>query len=277
LSGSLFAVNIGLTDDRAPLSRGVWGGESMWCSVPALLAVFGAIQSANTLMQRFCRASPQPSLVAQTFDPQKLASSVYRSGRAQTSGTVLDVADGKTATISVEKDGDRLLIKTNGKTDATANVNPAGHFAADEPTMALIGALPLLIHDAPRRVANIGFGSGLTSKMILADPRVLHLDTYRNRTEDGGACQAFRSAEPQRLLPIRAALFASRMPNRSSPPTGRRTTSSFPNPPTHGSAASPASFRWSSTGTFRGILNKDGLFAQWLQIYETHPDRVMSC
>jgi len=36
--------------------------------------------------------------------------------------------------------------------------------------MALIGALPLMMHDQPRRVANIGFGSGITGDLISAIP-----------------------------------------------------------------------------------------------------------
>jgi hypothetical protein len=241
----------------------------------ALLAVFGADTKRKYAYAAVLLSIAATFAVAQTFDPQKLASSVYRSGRAQTSGAVLEVADGKTATISVEKDGDRMLIKTNGKTDATANVNPAGHFAADEPTMALIGALPLLIHDAPRRVANIGFGSGLTSNIILADPRVLHLDTIEIEPKIVELARHFD--------PLNRSVYTD---SRSAIRIEDAKSFFAANGQTYDLIVSEPSNPWVSGVSslfsvefYRHVsryLNKDGLFAQWLQIYETHPDRVMS-
>ncbi len=43
--------------------------------------------------------------------------------------------------------------------------------------MLLAAALPLSMHPNPKRVANIGFGSGLTAHMLLNSPLVERLDT----------------------------------------------------------------------------------------------------
>ena len=43
--------------------------------------------------------------------------------------------------------------------------------------MVLLAALPLSMHPNPRRVANIGFGSGLTAHTLLGSELVERLDT----------------------------------------------------------------------------------------------------
>jgi hypothetical protein len=53
---------------------------------------------------------------------------------------VLDIAHGKTATISIEKSGEYLTIKTNGKADAVANIRSRSRYGPDEVTMVMLGA-----------------------------------------------------------------------------------------------------------------------------------------
>lgn len=55
-------------------------------------------------------------------------------------------------------DGD-LLLKINGKTDASTN-------AKDNRTQLLLGHLPMAFHPAPRRVLQIGLGAGLTLRAL---------------------------------------------------------------------------------------------------------------
>ena len=43
--------------------------------------------------------------------------------------------------------------------------------------MVLAAAIPLSMHAHPARVANIGFGSGLTTHTLLASPRIKRLDS----------------------------------------------------------------------------------------------------
>ncbi len=43
--------------------------------------------------------------------------------------------------------------------------------------MVLAGALPLLLKPEAREIANIGFGSGLTTHVLLASPNVERVDT----------------------------------------------------------------------------------------------------
>jgi spermidine synthase len=113
------------------------------------------------------------------LDPHRLASGVYRTGFASLpAGAMVNYfRDGKTATISlVERPDNVVVIATNGKPDAGLRMGP-GPATLDETTMLLAASLPLSIHPNPKRVANIGFGSGLTAHMLLGSGLIERLDT----------------------------------------------------------------------------------------------------
>jgi spermidine synthase len=113
------------------------------------------------------------------LDPQRMASGVYRTGFATLPvGTVVNyLRDGKTATISlVERPDQVVVIATNGKPDAGVQMGN-GPATVDESTMLMMAALPLSMGPSPKRIANIGFGSGLTAHMLLGSRLVERLDT----------------------------------------------------------------------------------------------------
>jgi len=103
------------------------------------------------------------------FDPRRMVAGVYRTGIAQLDprSEVTFLRDGKTASVAMyqQADGQRV-IATNGKPDAALMMDPTKPPGPDEPTM-IIAALLALSHNAePRQIANIGFGSGLTSHVL---------------------------------------------------------------------------------------------------------------
>lgn len=108
-------------------------------------------------------------MMAAPFDPRRLASGVYRTGIAQLAETsnVSFLRDGKTASIAIysQRDGSQV-IATNGKPDAALMMDPAKPPTMDEPTMVMAGLLALAHHPNPQRIANIGFGSGLTTQTL---------------------------------------------------------------------------------------------------------------
>jgi len=69
-----------------------------------------------------------------------------------------------------------VTIATNGKPDAGIQMGP-GEATVDESTMVLAAAIPLSLQPHPSRVANIGFGSGLTTHTLLTSARVQRLDS----------------------------------------------------------------------------------------------------
>ena len=118
------------------------------------------------------------SLTVANFDPQRLASGVYRSGKARAeSVTVPFHRDGKTATVSLVRSGTENLLVTNGKTDASIETAPGAAPTTDEITQNLCGALPLALHPRAKTAAVIGFGSGMSSAMLLAHPQLESVET----------------------------------------------------------------------------------------------------
>lgn len=118
------------------------------------------------------------AVVAVKPDPLRTVSGVYRTGVATLpeGSKVVYLRDGKTATISLAKMGESFSIATNGKPDAAIEMGN-GPATQDEITMVLAAALPLSLRADVRRVANIGFGSGLTTHTLLTSTEIKHLDS----------------------------------------------------------------------------------------------------
>jgi spermidine synthase len=76
---------------------------------------------------------------------------------------VVDEAQGFYGQVAVVRFGPDLLLKHNGKTDASTAVR-------DNRTQLLLGHLPLLFHPNPRRVLNIGLGGGFTLRAVVHHP-----------------------------------------------------------------------------------------------------------
>jgi spermidine synthase len=89
---------------------------------------------------------------------------------------VLAHIDGKTSTVSVTATKDQMAVHNNGKSDGALSVNE-DKVGADDVTMVLAGALPVLLDPQARRVANIGFGTGMTAHVLLGSPKLEALDT----------------------------------------------------------------------------------------------------
>jgi len=112
--------------------------------------------------------------------PSRLASGAYRYARADSNADIRYYQDGKTASIAVlEFESGRFGITTNGKPDAALILEPNNGTTpvSDEVTMGMLGSLAYLINPEIREVANIGFGSGLTSQFLLSIPSLELLDT----------------------------------------------------------------------------------------------------
>ncbi|MBH9578464.1 fused MFS/spermidine synthase [Inhella proteolytica] len=116
-------------------------------------------------------------LVAGLPNPLHQAAGVFRSGlNPARLGELVYFKDGSTATISVRAQGDGLNIATNGKPDA--GMNPLHKAPSpDEITMLMLGSLPLAAHPAPRKIALIGWGSGLSTHTVLGSRRPERVDT----------------------------------------------------------------------------------------------------
>lgn len=131
------------------------------------------------------------------FDPLKLSSGVFRYGalNQQQNRQVIAHYDGATASIDVMRSGSRVMIATNGKVDAGVEIGEKA--SSDEATMALLGALPLFYHPAPKNAAVIGFGSGYSTHVLLGDPGIERVDTIEIEPRMVAGAQAFREVLPR--------------------------------------------------------------------------------
>lgn len=274
ITGLAFAVHVGFP---------VLGLEYLVASgalVDVLLGVTLLLALAGRGKLRQCLVATTAciagtAVAATTFDPQKLVSGVFRTGKANLSGNVLDIAHGRTATISVEKNGASVAIRTNGKSDASARVDASPGYEMDEVTMNLIAAIPLMLHDAPRRVANIGFGSGITGEAILADPRVRQLDTIEIEPRMVDLARHFVGLNQRVYEDPRSSIHIDDA--KSFFASHRQTYDLILSEPSNPWVSGVSGLF--SVEFYKHVsryLNADGIFAQWIHIYEAHPDRVTS-
>jgi spermidine synthase/tetratricopeptide (TPR) repeat protein len=75
--------------------------------------------------------------------------------------------DGLNASVGVVRSENFLGLRINGKTDASTG---------DQLTQMLLGHLGMLVHEAPKKVLIIGFGSGMTAFAVAQYPEVEQID-----------------------------------------------------------------------------------------------------
>ena len=211
------------------------------------------------------------------LDPLRMTSGVYRTGSATlpVGATVAYLRDGKTATISLVTMTGTVTIATNGKPDASIQMGP-GEATVDESTMVLAAAIPLSMHPHPARVANIGFGSGLTTHTLLTSGRVKRLDSIE--------------IEPLMVEAARKG-FGPRISNVFEDPRSHivyedaKTFFASTREPYDLIVSEPSNPWVSGVATlfsdeFYGRIAQyiavDGYFVQWIQVYETNIGVVAS-
>lgn len=210
-------------------------------------------------------------------DPRQQVSGVFRTGVAQGSEemSVRYLRDGKTATVSVTKYGEDLaLISTNGKADASLALTVDGPPAVDEVTMVMAGALPYLHHAQPRRIAVIGWGSGLTTHTLTGS----------------SIAQSIETIEIERAMYEGARLYGPRVARAYEDPrsrvrfedarsyfsTGNRRYDVVVSEPSNPWVSGVASLFTKEFYQFVKLhLEDDGVLVQWLQTYELN-DQLFS-
>jgi predicted membrane-bound spermidine synthase len=225
----------------------------------------------------FCALAATLLLVK--LDPYRMASGVYRTGMLlyPQLAEVLSNEDGKTATIStyLEKGTGVVSIATNGKPDASLGVAPGSKATPDEPTMILLGILPMALNPTATTVANIGLGSGLTTHTLLGNPALKTVDTVEIEKSVLGTAKFFRPRVYRAYDDPRSHIFID----------DAKTFFSVNNKQ-YDIIISEPSNPWVSgvAGLFseefyrqmNRHLSQNGIFAQWVQLYEIDTELVIS-
>ncbi|HKE47366.1 MAG TPA: spermine synthase [Rhodanobacteraceae bacterium] len=212
------------------------------------------------------------------FDTAVMTAGVFRTGVVsidrERGEKVVYYRDGKTASIGVIGFDTTRSIETNGKPDASIELAQDKQPRLDEYTMSLAAILPLALHEGPaREVANIGFGSGLTTHTLLGDARVASVDSVEIERAMYEGAREFRPAveraytDPRARIHIEDArtFFASHQARYD-------VIVSEPSNPWVSGVASLFSAEF-----YRFIprhLKPGGLFVQWVQAYEINDELV---
>ena len=213
------------------------------------------------------------------LDIHKMASGIYRNANSPLfygkTEFVIGHKDGKTATVDLSRSTSGVIsIRTNGKVDASIKPD-AENPTPDEVTMVMAGTLPLLFSDDARTAANIGMGSGLTSHVLLEDDRLERLDTIEIEAAMVELAQGFRPrnrlvyTDPRSRIHIDDAktFFSTH---------GRQYDIIVSEPSNPWISGVSGLFSTEFYALIRNNLTEQGIFAQWLQVYEINEELVVS-
>ena len=212
------------------------------------------------------------------WDHEVMSSAVYRYAPSLTDkskpelfdflkkgqGDTIFYKEGITATVAVQRQGNGLVLKVNGKPEAST--------AGDMPTQILIGALPLLVRERTDDVLLIGLGSGVTLGTVEQFPvkRVTCVEL------EPAVIEASRHFEEVNNRPLEDPRL--RMISNDGRNFIYTTDEKFdvivsePSNPWVTGVANLFTLEYFKRGAER--LKDDGLFSQWLQIYEMAPEDV---
>ncbi|HXG64075.1 MAG TPA: fused MFS/spermidine synthase, partial [Blastocatellia bacterium] len=210
------------------------------------------------------------------WDSEVMSSAVYRYAPSMThmsrqelfehlrsgQGETVFYEEGITATVAVQKQGGGRVLKVNGKPEAST--------AGDMPTQILIGSLPLLVREQTDDVLVIGLGSGITLGSVQQFPikRVTCVELEPAVIE---ASRHFDDVNNRPLEDPRLRLIANDGRNYIFTTDEKfDVIISEPSNPWLTGVANLFTLEYFKRGAEK--LKEDGVFSQWLQIYEMTPE-----
>jgi spermidine synthase len=179
---------------------------------------------------------------------------------------LLMYVEGPTSTVSVRKDWDVTSLAINGRVNASDR--------EDMPTQVMVGQLPVLIAPNVRNALVVGFASGVTVGSILQSPiQSLECVELEPATVDGSRFFEHVNNRPlddprMRLIIDDARTYLRVTPNRYD------IIVSEPSHPWVPGVANLFTKEFFTLGRER--LSQDGLFVQWVQIYQLSTESLRS-
>ncbi len=223
----------------------------------------------------------------QEFSLHLMGSGVYRSGKLKQPGEreYLSYADGRTASIAVFRTRlGKLSLLTNGKPDATVvadwftkceAVTQRRPMDGDTSTQMLL-PMTLLAHGPNARTAAvIGQGSGLSSSFLLASKQLQQLVTIEIEPEMIAASRLLYPSNRRVFDDPRSTFIIDDAKSYFAAANHRfdLILSEPSNPVVSGVSGL---FTTEFYGRIRRYLSDDGVFGQWLHLYELNDDLVLS-
>lgn len=216
--------------------------------------------------------------VATRFDLARITSGVYRHGIVErsTGYTFPFFKDGRTATVSVRRSLDGFVtLATNGKPDAsmerewmdTTGVSGGRQLRRDIATQLLLPIITLAHSPQSRDVAVIGFGSGMSSHVLLGSPHVREVVTIEIEPEMIAAARVFRPAN-RRVYDDSRSTFVVDDARSYFAATGRKFDLILSEPSNPWVSGVSGLFTQEFYSRVQQQLAPNGVFGQWLHLYE---------
>jgi predicted membrane-bound spermidine synthase len=221
------------------------------------------------------------------FDRGILISGVYRYGRVPKPGArnVVFYRDGRTATVSVRKaDDGSYSLATNGKPDAslsptwfqtvTDTTTPV-RIDGDESTQVLLPMITLAYAPFAKQGAVIGNGSGMSSHFLLGSPRLEKLVTIDIEPEMINGSHTFYPVN-RRVFDDPRAQYVHDDAKSYFAAANRKFDLILSEPSNPWVSGVSGLFTDEFYQRIRGYLTPDGVFGQWLHLYEIDDNLVLS-
>jgi spermidine synthase len=222
------------------------------------------------------------------FDRSLLLSGVYRYGAVPARGSreILYYRDGRTATVSAEriKATGETFIATNGKSDgalpaywfkACDDTAPRLPLRADAATFTLSALIALAHRPEARTAAVIGQGTGMSGHLLLGSPGLKDLYTIEIEPEMIRASRAFYPAN-RRVFDDPRSHYVVDDAKSYFAAAGRRYDLIFSEPSQPWVSGVAGLFTEEFYGQVARYLEPDGVFAQWIHLYDIDDRLVLT-
>lgn len=216
---------------------------------------------------------------AARFDLARLTSGVYRHGvlASPSEYTFPYYRDGRTATVSMRRGVDGFFtLATNGKPDAsmerawmdtTATAGEQRQLTRDIATQLLLPIITLAHAPRAENAAVIGQGSGMSSHVLLGSPHVRQVVTIEIEPEMVRASRIFRPAN-RRVFDDPRSAFVIDDAKSYFASSGRKFDLILSEPSNPWVSGVSGLFTQEFYSRVKGQLTEDGVFGQWLHLYE---------
>ncbi len=260
------------------LRLSLWGAAAMDVVLGLVLLAL-VWQKAPSGIRKITFASIACSLVllfsifASKFDYELMSSGVFRDGDISNDREVIYHTDGRTASVAISKKDEFLSITTNGKPDASIGMGDA--ISDDETTMIALAVLPMLYKPEAQSVGIIGFGSGMSTHFILGSPNVKEVDTVEIEPAMVMAARHFSKRVERAYGDRRSHIIIDDAKSYFS--TNRKKYDIIISEPSNPWVSGVAALFTEEFYQFiPEHLAEDGVFVQWLQLYEMTPGLLAS-
>lgn len=259
------------------------------------LGILVAIRSASPTARRLALGAAVlwavvagVATLSPAFDQRLMLSGVYRFGVVPPKGSreILFYKDGRTATVSAERisqSGD-VFVATNGKSDGAVPAywmepceesKPKRPLSNDASTWTLATLITMAHRPAAEIGAVIGQGTGMTTHLLLGNPKLKDLYTIEIEPEMIRASKelypanrrAFDDPRSHYVVDDAKSYFAA---------AGRSYDVIFSEPSNPWVSGVAGLFTAEFYARVRQYLRPGGIFAQWVHIYDINDRLVMT-